>query len=114
MQKKHGREDAIINELVKLSDLIIDEIVKCIFDKEHTHMFFDIIVRRYNKDYPGTMIFTSNKTPNQWCEYFSQDDSLLCSLNSIFGDVTVFMIKDDSCRGRKLKTLELSVKYDDK
>ena len=42
-------------------------------------MFFDVIDRRYNKDGPSIMIFTSNKTPNQWVEYFSEDDALAFS-----------------------------------
>ena len=65
------------------------------FDKENTRMFFDVIDRRYNKDGPSTMIFTSNKTPNQWGEYFSEDDTLLCSLDRVFDDATVFMIKEN-------------------
>ncbi len=105
--RKHGREGAVINGLVKPSCLIIDEIGRCVFDKENTRMFFDVIDRRYNKDGPSTMIFTSNKTPNQWGEYFSEDDTLLCSLDRVFDDATVFMIKGDSYRGRKLETLGL-------
>lgn len=105
--RKHGREGAVINGLVKPSCLIIDEIGRCVFDKENTCMFFDVIDRRYNKDGPCTMIFTSNKTPNQWGEYFSEDDTLLCSLDRVFDDATVFMIKGDSYRGRKLETLGL-------
>ena len=105
--RKHGREGAVINGLVKPSCLIIDEIGRCVFDKENTRMFFDVIDRRYNKDGPSTMIFTSNKTPNQWGEYFSEDDTLICSLDRVFDDATVFMIKGDSYRGRKLETLGL-------
>ena len=54
--RKHGREGAVINGLVKPSCLIIDEIGRCVFDKENTRMFFDAIDRRYNKDGPSTMI----------------------------------------------------------
>ena len=39
--------------------------------------------------------------------YFSEDDTLLCSLDRVFDDATVFMIKGDSYRGRKLETLGL-------
>ena len=38
---------------------------------------------------------------------FSEDDTLLCSLDRVFDDATVFMIKGDSYRGRKLETLGL-------
>lgn len=103
--RKHGREGAVINGLVKPSCLIIDEVGRCVFDKENTRMFFDVIDRRYNKEGPSTMIFTSNKTPNQWGEFFREEDTLLCSLDRVFDDATVFMIKGDSYRGRKLETI---------
>lgn len=55
--RKHGREDTVIIGLVKPSCPIIDVIGWCVCDKENTHMFFDVIDRRYNKDGPSTMIF---------------------------------------------------------
>lgn len=70
-------------------------------------MFFNMIARRFNKDGLSTMIFTSNKTPSQWREYFSENDTLLCSLDRVFDDATVFMIKGGSYRGRKLETFGL-------
>lgn len=103
--RKNGREATVINGLVKPSCLIIDEVGRCVFDKANTRLFFDMIDRRYNKDGPCTMIFTSNKSPAQWREFFSEDDTLLCSLDRIFDDATVFMMKGDSYRGKKLETL---------
>ena len=47
--RKYGRESSVINGLVKPSCLIIDEVGRCVFDKENTRMFFDVIDRRYNK-----------------------------------------------------------------
>lgn len=102
---KYGRESATINGLVKPSCLIIDEIGRCVFNKESTRMFFDMVDRRYNKEGPNTMIFTSNMSPNKWGEFFSEDSSLLCALDRIFDDATVFMIKGNSYRGRKLETI---------
>ena len=103
--RRNGREAAVINGLVKPSCLIIDEVGRCVFDKANTRLFFDMIDRRYNKDGPCTMIFTSNKSPAQWREFFSEDDTLLCSLDRIFDDATVFMMKGDSYRGKNLETL---------
>lgn len=48
--RKYGRESSTINGLVKPSCLIIDEVGRCVFDKENTRMFFDIIDRRYNSN----------------------------------------------------------------
>ena len=104
---KYGRESSTINGLVKPSCLIIDEIGRCVFNKESTRMFFDMVDRRYNKEGPNTMIFTSNMSPNKWGEFFSEDSSLLCALDRIFDDATVFMMKGNSYRGKRLETIAI-------
>ena len=104
---KYGREGSTVNSLVKPSCLIIDEIGRCVFNKESTRMFFDMIDRRYNKEGPNIIIFTSNKGPDKWGEFFSEDSSLLCALDRIFDDATVFMMKGDSYRGKKLETIAI-------
>jgi len=104
LARKNDRIAATTSGLVKPSCLIIDEIGRCTFDKENTRIFFDIIDRRSNKEGPNCMIFTSNKTPDTWGEYFEEEDSLLCALDRIFDDALVFMMKGESYRGRKLET----------
>ncbi len=106
--RKYGRESSIMNGLVKPTCLIIDEVGRCTFDMENTRMFFDIIDRRYNKEGPNTMIFTSNKSPDKWSEFFSEDSSLLCALDRIFDDAIVFMIKGNSYRGKNCERIALS------
>ncbi len=106
--RKYGREASTINGLVKPSCLIIDEIGRCVFDIEATRMFFDVIDRRYNKEGPNLMIFTSNKGPDKWGEFFSEDSSLLCALDRIFDDAIVYIIKGNSYRGRKRETISIS------
>lgn len=106
--RKYGREASTINGLVKPSCLIIDEVGRCVFDMEATRMFFDIIDRRYNKEEPNIMIFTSNKGPDKWNEFFSEDSFLLCALDRIFDDATVYMIKGNSYRGKKRETIALT------
>ena len=56
------------------------------------------------------MIFTSNKSPDKWGEFFSEDSSLLCALDRIFDAATVFMIKGNTYRGRKCETVALSTR----
>ena len=104
---KYGREGSVVNGLVKPSCLIIDEIGRCIFSKEATRLFFDMIDRRYNKEGPNTMIFTSNIGPDKWGEFFSEDSTLLCALDRIFDEATVYLMKGDSYRGRKRETVSL-------
>lgn len=105
--RRFGREGNMILSLVKPTCLIIDEVGRCVFDRENTRMFFDLIDRRYNKDGPNTMIFTSNKSPDKWDEFFSEDSSLLCALDRIFDDAMVFMMKGASYRGKKLETIAI-------
>lgn len=104
---KYGKESKVINSLVKASCLIIDEIGRCIFNIESTRMFFDIVDRRYNKEGPNIMIFTSNITPDKWNDFFSEDSTLLCALDRIFDNARVFVIKGDSFRGKKLETIAI-------
>lgn len=53
------------------------------------------------------MIFTSNKGHDKWGEFFSEDFALPCALDWIIDDATVFMMKDDSYRGKKLETIAI-------
>ena len=53
------------------------------------------------------MILTSNTNPSKWGEFFSEDSSLLCSLDRIFDNAVVFMMKGDSYRGKRLETIPI-------
>lgn len=106
--RAYGRTGRVITSLVKPSCLIIDEVGHCVFDKENTRMFFDLIDRRYNKEGPYTMIFTSNKQPSQWKQNFNEDDSLLCALDRIFDDALIFNLRGNSYRGRDCESYSLT------
>lgn len=105
--RRSGKTDSCLSGLVRPSCLIIDEIGHCAFDKENTRLFFDLIDRRYNKEGNFNMIFTSNKNPALWREDFEEDATLLCTLDRIFDDATVFKLRGDSFRGKKLETVSL-------
>lgn len=89
--------------LVKPSCLIIDEVGRCTFDKPCTDLFFDIVDRRYEKEGPNTMILTSNTSTNNWDEFFTGDDTLLCTLDRLFDRASVFVMKGASFRGAELE-----------
>ena len=105
--RRAGKEASVLNGLVRPSCLIIDEVGHCEFDKENTRLFFDLIDRRYNKEGNFNIVFTSNKHPSHWRTNFNEDDALLCALDRIFDDATVFNIKGESFRGKKLETVAL-------
>ena len=106
--RAYGRSGRVISNLVKPSCLIIDEVGHCVFDKENTRMFFDLVDRRYNKEGPYTMIFTSNKQPSQWKQNFNEDDSLLCALDRIFDDAMIFILRGNSYRGKECESYSLT------
>lgn len=101
---KMGREGKVVASLVKPSCLIIDEIGRCVFDKKETRLFFDMVDKRYEKEGPNLMIVTSNYGPDTWGEHFGESSTLLCSMDRIFDNATVFMMKGPSYRGEGLET----------
>ena len=105
-----GKTDFVITSSVKPSCLVIDEVGRCVFNKSGTDMFYDIIVRRYEMPGPSTTIFMSNTMPMDWEPYFEKKDSLLCSLGHAFDDASVFIMKGESYRGRKLVTYVVEAK----
>ncbi len=105
--RRLGKEASTLASLVRPSCLIIDEVGHCEFDKASTRLFFDMVDRRYNKEGAFNIVFTSNKNPSLWRENFNEDDALLCSLDRIFDDATVFSIRGESFRGKRLETIAL-------
>lgn len=105
--RRNGSEASCLNGLTRPACLIIDEVGRCEFDKENTRLFFDMIDRRYSRDGTNNIIFTSNKAPALWKNDFNEDDDLLCALDRIFDDATVFNIRGDSYRGKHLENIAL-------
>ena len=105
--RRAGKTDSCLKSLVRPSCLIIDEIGHCEFDKENTRLFFDLIDRRYNKEGNFNMVLTSNKNPALWREDFNEDSTLLCALDRIFDEATVFKLRGESFRGKKLDTVSV-------
>ena len=76
-------------------------------NKENTRLFFDLIDHRYNKEGNFNMVFTSNKNPALWREDFNEDSTLLCALDRIFDEATVFKLRGESFRGKKLDAVSV-------
>ena len=57
------------------------------------------------------MVFTRNKNPALWREDFNEDfnedSTLLCALDRIFDEATVFKLRGESFRGKKLDTVSV-------
>ena len=102
-----GSTSNLTTTLIKPSCLIVDEVGRCTFDKECTDLFFDVVDRRYEKEVPNTMIMTSNTPTNNWDEFFTGDDTLLCALDRLFDRGHVFMSKGASFRGTELEVFSV-------
>lgn len=100
-----GRTATLINSLVKPTCLIIDEIGHCVFDRNSTEMFFDIIDRRNEKDPPKCMITTSNMQPSEWNHYFEGESDLRTALDREFDHAVVINFKGTSFRGQDREVL---------
>lgn len=105
-----GNPARLVSSLVKPSCLIIDEVGRCIYDRECTNLFFDIIDRRYEKEGSNTLILTSNIPVINWNEFFTGDKTLLCALDRIFDKASVFMMKGSSYRGSECAMYSLETK----
>lgn len=103
--RRTDRVGSAINGMVKPACLIIDEVGECVLDQENTRIFFDVVNRRYNKEGPGSIVFTSNVQPDQWSSFFSDNQSLLCALDRLFDTALVCTMKGTSYRGRGRTTL---------
>lgn len=96
---RRGNPSRVVGALVKPSCLIIDEVGRRRFDRECTDLFFDVVDRRYEKEGPNTLVLTSNTPVNDWGEFFTGDDALLCALDRIFDRASVFVMTGPSFRG---------------
>ena len=61
----------------------------------------------YGHMHSYNIVFTSNKNPALWREDFDEDATLLCALDRIFDDATVFKLRGESFRGKKQETVSL-------
>ena len=102
-----GNASRAVGALVKPSCLIVDEVGRCTFDKACTDLFFDVVDRRYEKDCANTMILTSNTPTNNWDEFFTGDETLLCTLDRLFDRASVFVMKGASFRGAELEVFSV-------
>lgn len=104
---KVGAEANVINTLVRANCLVIDEIGRCVFDKACTELIFHVVDLRCEREDPNAMILTSNYGADKWGEFFTGSSTLLCTLDRIFDNATVFMMKGPSFRGAGLETYAL-------
>ena len=102
-----GSPSRAVAALVMPSCRIVVEVGRCVFVRACTDMFFDVVDRRYEKEGPNTLVLTSNTPVNNWGEFFTGDDALLCALDRIFDKASVFVMSGPSFRGADCETFSV-------
>jgi DNA replication protein DnaC len=98
--QRQGRLKPVMQRSVKgPSLLIIDEIGYLPMNKDQANLFFQVIVKRYEK---GSIILTSNLSFGQWDETFAGNTALTSAmLDRILHHSHVIQIKGESYRLRE-------------
>ena len=98
--QRQGRLKQVMQRSVNgPSLLIIDEIGYLPMNKDQANLFFQVIVKRYEK---GSIILTSNLSFGQWDETFAGNTALTSAmLDRILHHSHVIQIKGDSYRLRE-------------
>lgn len=90
--------------LARANCLAVDEIGRCVFDKERAELLLRIVDRRCEREDPNTTIPASSFGADRWGEFLAGGPTLLCTLDRIFDNATVFMARGPSLRGAGLRT----------
>lgn len=90
--------------LARASCLAVDEIGRCVFDKERAELPLRVVDRRCEREGPNTTTPASNFGADRWGEFFTGSPTLLCTLDRIFDNATVLVARGPSFRGAGLRT----------
>ena len=96
--KRSGMRGTLDRTLRKLSSyrvLIVDEIGYLPMDREGSHLFFQLVSRRYEK---GSTIFTSNKSYGEWGEVLGDNVIASAVLDRVLHHSITVNVKGESYR----------------
>ncbi len=94
-----GRLVKLLENLTRLDLLVIDELGYLELSKKTASLFFQLISKRYEK---GSIIITSNKTPEHWGEIFTDDVIAAAILDRLLHHSYPFFIQGESYRMKAL------------
>lgn len=73
--------------------------------------FFDMVDRRYNKEWAYKRVFTSNKSPTLWRKNSKRGRFAPDAIDCIFDDATVFSIRVEAFAVNGWNLLPLQTRY---
>ena len=94
-----GSTGRLLSGFLKYQYNIIDEGGYCIFDKDETKLFFQMVDRLSTRG-SGSVILTSNRDVSGWSEFFSDMDALECALYRLCYNAICISFSGESYRGR--------------
>ena len=90
--------------LARANCLVVDDIGRRASGRERAELLFHIVDRRCEREGPNTTTPASNFGADRWGEFLAGSPTLLCTLDRIFDNATVFMVRGPSLRGAGLRT----------
>jgi len=95
LAEERNRLDKTMKKLASYKLLIIDEIGYLPKDGQGSHLFFQLVARRYER---GSTIFTSNKSYSEWGEVMGDDVIASAVLDRVLHHSITLSIRGESYR----------------
>ena len=90
--------------LARANCLVVDEIGRCVFDKERAELLFHIVDRRCEREDPNTTIPASNFGADRWGELLAGSPTPPRAPGRALDDAAVLVARGPSFRGAGLRT----------
>lgn len=98
--ESEGKLDAEIGFYAKPKLLIVDELGYLPFEKRSAHLFFQLVVRRYER---SSILLTTNQPVTQWGQVFGDEMIAAAILDRLLHHSHTLLIQGDSYRLKQKK-----------
>jgi DNA replication protein DnaC len=95
-----GRLDEQVTFYAKPKLLVVDELGYLPFEKRSAHLFFQLVVRRYER---GSMLVTTNQPVTQWGQVFGDEMIAAAILDRLLHHSHTMLIQGESYRLKQKK-----------
>ena len=99
-----GKLDERLTFYAKPKRLVVDEVGYLPFEKRSAHLFFQLVVRRYER---GSMLVTTNQPVTQWGQVFGDEMIATAILDRLLHHSHTLLIQGDSYRLKQKKRAAL-------
>lgn len=90
-----GRLEEKLSHFTKPKLLIVDELGYLPFEREVSHLFFQLVARRYER---GSMMLTSNRAASEWGDVFGDPVLATAILDRLLHHSHIVTIRGESYR----------------